>query len=96
MALQDTYAFLGHRDPSDPLVRAYAPKWRPGARLDGPTWLSVRNKSILAHGFKSIGEDQWSEANRWVEDTLRPFWSVLEPPQLPTHLPEAPSPQLGA
>lgn len=86
LAQNDAYMFLGHRDPSDPLVCAYAPTWRPGNDLRGPQWLSARNKSILAHGFNTIREKTWLQGSEWVEKNLRPFWRDIEPPQLPTRL----------
>jgi len=88
LAQNNAYRLLGLRDPSDPVLRAYAPDWRAGEKLFGPAWLSRRNKSILAHGYKSIREEQWRESSRWVEGRLRPFWSAFEPPQLPTLMPE--------
>lgn len=87
LAQHNAYQLLGHRDPCDPVLRAYAPDWRAGENLLGPKWLSARNKSILAHGYKTITQEQWSEASAWVKSALRPFWREMEPPQLPKHIP---------
>lgn len=35
--------------------------------------LSIRNKSILAHGYEPITEEQWNRINNFIEDELIPF-----------------------
>jgi|GEM_PF-2209160 CRISPR-associated protein (TIGR02710 family) len=69
----------------DPLSAAMR---RGGASSGRPPWTSKRNKSILAHGFSSLNETAWKEASNWVAAHLRGFWSAVEPPQMPRHLPK--------
>ncbi len=35
--------------------------------------LSVRNNSILAHGFTSISGDEWTEMNNWFSEVFKPM-----------------------
>ena len=78
-------------------------------RLDGPgskfieqhgsellNWLEVRNKSILAHGFRPVQRGDWEETHRLVEKRFLPVLLDLAqeadireiPEQLPTAFPQ--------
>jgi CRISPR-associated protein (TIGR02710 family) len=82
LGLERAIQFLAYLDPNDPLAAAFQDSTRAK-----PMWLKKRNKSILAHGFSSVGVQTWTEARDWVQINLRPFWQAHEPPQLPTKLP---------
>ncbi len=81
-------------------------------RLDGPAsefavrvepelldLLKVRNNSLLAHGFETVGETQWRRIQQFTEESFLPiFWllaadaglrssSRIQPRQLPTSPP---------
>jgi hypothetical protein len=47
----------------------------------------LRNSSILAHGFASVGEKVWIQAKTWVEVNVRPFFAEAEFDQLPRQIP---------
>jgi CRISPR-associated protein (TIGR02710 family) len=65
IALNQTMQLLVHRDPADPLGRAYL-----DASSHGPPWLSARNKSILAHGFQVIERRLVDEAFGWIDSKI--------------------------
>lgn len=56
-------------------------------------WLSRRNHSILAHGFRPIDRDLWDEVRAWLAAAWLPWLERqaeaigLDLPQLPTELP---------
>jgi CRISPR-associated protein (TIGR02710 family) len=62
--------------------------------------LEVRNLSILAHGFRPVAGREWETLWAWLRDSFEPMLreeladaGVRDPfPQLPTSLPEDPSP----
>ena len=58
--------------------------------------LDLRNRSILAHGYRPVGAADWRRADSWTQECFLPVLRALatdaglksEPPQLPTELPE--------
>lgn len=48
--------------------------------------LQMRNKSILAHGFRALSSADWGKVEGFVNTSLRPLWAAIEPPQLPNRL----------
>lgn len=73
------------KDPRDALVAAW--DRRDDGRLVSPTWQAGRNKSILAHGYRSVDETAWKQASQWVDRQLARFWEAEAVPHLPTKLP---------
>jgi CRISPR-associated protein (TIGR02710 family) len=69
LGLDKTVQFLRHRDPEDPFAVAYGP----GVK-DRPAWLSMRNNSILAHGFSCVTRGEWSAARDWTQTNIVPFF----------------------
>jgi CRISPR-associated protein (TIGR02710 family) len=84
LGLERSIEFLQYLDSRDQVAAAFANN-APGGRL-APDWLSMRNKSILAHGFRALTDEDWKTASHWVETHLRRFWKKVEPPQLPASL----------
>jgi len=64
VGLMQTMRLLKSRDPNDPLAKAYGDK--------GPVWLSDRNHSILAHGYRSIDARLVKEAFNWIDQKVLP------------------------
>ena len=58
--------------------------------------LDLRNHSILAHGYRPVGEADWRRVGSWTRERFLPVLRALaadaglkgEPSQLPTELPE--------
>lgn len=81
LGLERSIRLLRHFADDDPLAAAR------GGMTSGPlAWAKMRNNSILAHGFRSLQEENWSEASQWIEAHFRAFWRAVEPPQLPRNL----------
>lgn len=59
LALSDAMNLLACLDPQDRLPDAM--------ERDHPDWQSNRNHSILAHGFRPLGEANWKQARSWFE-----------------------------
>ena len=57
-------------------------------------WLQIRNESILAHGFRSVAENDWRPLAEWVKTRLLPAllqeMAALRIRELPPQLPEWP------
>ena len=87
LALNQTVKFLRCLDQDDRFAAAYMSDWADAAGVQGPPWLTLRNSSILAHGFKSISEKVWIQAKTWVEANVRPFFAEAEFNQLPRQIP---------
>jgi len=53
-------------------------------------FLSMRNDSILGHGFTPVKEDNWQQFSLWVEGELIPLFlkeaNIKMPKQLPNEL----------
>lgn len=66
LPLGDARKFLSHLNPQDSLL----------AKLEDTQrdWQGHRNNSILAHGFKPLGENEWQEAERWFMQRKRAMW----------------------
>jgi CRISPR-associated protein (TIGR02710 family) len=88
LALNQTVELLRCRDPGDRFVAIYTSDRTQGDRLHGPRWLTGRNRSILAHGFRSIDAETWDEARSWVEAHLTPFFASAAFLQLPRQIPD--------
>lgn len=84
LGLERSVELLLHYDTRDPVAAAMQAASE-GNRLS-PKWTSMRNNSILAHGYRVLKADDWEAASTWVDQTLRPFWKKVEAPQLPTSL----------
>jgi len=67
IGLARTMRLLRRRDPSDPLAASFL-----DAGERGPPWLSARNHSILAHGYRAIGREAVGEAFAWIDDHIVP------------------------
>lgn len=84
LALTDACEQLAHEDPESPVPAL----WRNGQ----PSWQGRRNRSILAHGFRPLGADDWREAEQWFEAHAARLWRDLPggeaARQLPDRLPE--------
>jgi CRISPR-associated protein (TIGR02710 family) len=82
-------------DPEHPASRRLTRPWqgrKPITTLED--WIGVRNRSLLAHGFVSVGPEAWERVKEWsVCHWLAVIWTSLECklelPQLPTALPVA-------
>jgi len=89
LGLFQTVEFLRAKDPRDPFVLAFAGESASGEPIKGPKWLAKRNRSILAHGFTCVGEQDWCEARRWCEEAIVPFFpKEARFEQLPRELPD--------
>ena len=57
-------------------------------------WLSMRNQSILAHGFQPITETDWRKTEKWVNTHLLPMLlqetTSLRIKEIPPQLPDRP------
>ncbi len=84
LGLKDARDYLACKDPKDKLARIW--------KENPPNWQGNRNNSILAHGFKPLGERDWVLAKAWFDDKKAVLWEDLlgRPtlPQLPDHLPK--------
>ena len=53
-----------------------------------PEWQGQRNNSVLAHGYKPIGQKEYERAEHWFRQKLLPLWKELLErdlnPQLPS------------
>ena len=84
LGLSDSISYLAHLNPEDSLLET----------MDGgfPSWQSNRNNSILAHGFRPLGESDWRQARSWFAQRSGVLWKDwLDRPssvQLPDRLPE--------
>lgn len=67
LALHDAVALLKYHDPEDALVAVWKNR----------EWQGARNNSILAHGFKPLGEKDWQQANAWFKMRTGPLWEDL-------------------
>ena len=73
-------------------ARAFALEYGPTLR----DLLDIRNRSILAHGFRPISAEDWHRVRSFTEESFLPVLRALahdvglknEPPQLPTSPPE--------
>ncbi len=89
LALTPALDLLRALDRSD----AVAAFWldNAGGRFLAPPWQGERNRSILAHGFRPLGEADWKKARDWFGARRRAFWedALGRPtaPQLPDRLP---------
>ncbi len=83
LALSDAADLLAHLDPTDELPRIL--------KKGNPNWQGKRNRSILAHGFQPLGENDWKQARSWFEQRSGVLWKDrLNRPlseQLPDRLP---------
>ena len=75
LPLDRTVRLLRHRDPEDKVAAAYGDR--------GPPWLSLRNKSILAHGYHAISATVVSDAFAWIGETLAPAMGFTPMPPFP-------------
>jgi CRISPR-associated protein (TIGR02710 family) len=79
---------LAHLDAGDALVACWP---RDEGRLAVPEWQSLRNGSILAHGFRPASETDWKNTAAWFDERRDPLWEELlgraTAPQLPETLP---------
>jgi CRISPR-associated protein (TIGR02710 family) len=82
LGLNRLIEFLRSRDPDDPVAARYLSQARDG-KLEGPSWLGSRNRSILAHGFTTVTEQDWEIAEGWVRQNFAEFWKEAQFPQLP-------------
>jgi CRISPR-associated protein (TIGR02710 family) len=89
LALTDALRLLGRKTPQDPVVACW-PVDGAGA-FANPDWQGSRNHSILAHGFRPLGEQDWKAAVRWFKQRRAALWEqALGRPtggQLPNVLP---------
>lgn len=81
-------ALLLRLNPDDTLALA----WREESGRRNPRWQQLRNRSILAHGFRPLTEDDWLKARKWFDALRGPLWEDLlgrtTAAQLPDRLPE--------
>jgi len=93
LALNDTVRFLRCRNPDDRFAAAYE-EGSAADRFQGPGWLTERNLSILAHGFKPVSERVWKTAKTWSEEKIKPFFPAQANrlKQLPRAIPPLPEP----
>jgi CRISPR-associated protein (TIGR02710 family) len=87
LALNQTVKFLRCLDQDDRFAAAYMSDWADAAGVQGPPWLTLRNSSILAHGFTSVGEKIWIQAKTWVEANVRPYFAEAQFAHLPRQIP---------
>ena len=60
-------------------------------------WVSVRNLSILAHGYEPVSKENWQKVHAWMQTSFLPMLRELakeaglkrEPEQLPTETPDS-------
>ena len=60
-------------------------------------WVSIRNLSILAHGYEPVATENWDVVRAWMQNKFLPMlWELAQevglkrqPEQLPTQLPES-------
>jgi len=81
-------ALLAHLDPGDGLAAAWPHDVQGFAT---PDWQRGRNRSILAHGFRPAGREDWEKARAWFDERRKAFWEGLlgreTAAQLPSILP---------
>jgi CRISPR-associated protein (TIGR02710 family) len=77
--LLNTAEVLAFKDPHDPVAAVYL-----AAGDHGPSWLSARNKSILAHGYRAIGREVVKHAFDWLDKKLIPAMGMTPMPPFPT------------
>jgi CRISPR-associated protein (TIGR02710 family) len=87
LGLNQAVELLRARNPDDVFVAAYTTGSGQQNHLQGPAWLSKRNRSILAHGFASVDQSDWDEARTWIETNLITFFHNPEFLQLPRKIP---------
>ncbi len=81
LGLSDSIDLLASIDPTNDL---------PEIMKDDRDWQSNRNNSILAHGFKPLGEEDWKGAHTWFSKRICMLWRKrldLPPPKLPKRIP---------
>ena len=70
-------------DPTDPIPMTMVD--------DFPNWQNNRNNSILAHGFRPLGENDWKRARTWILQWREDLWQERlwrqSSDQLPDQLP---------
>jgi CRISPR-associated protein (TIGR02710 family) len=84
LGFERSVELLLHFDPRDPVAGAIQSASR-GNRLT-PDWTSMRNNSILAHGYRVLKREDWNTASNWVQVNLGRFWKQAMAPQLPRSL----------
>ncbi|WP_136646404.1 TIGR02710 family CRISPR-associated CARF protein [Tabrizicola sp. YIM 78059] len=67
-------SLLAHLDPGDTLVKAW-PQDERGFKT--PDWQTARNNSILAHGFRPAGKQDWAKARAWFDVRRHALWEEL-------------------
>ena len=76
--LRQTVDVLLYKDRKDPVAAAYF-----SDEQYGPSWLSRRNNSILAHGYSAVRQDVAREAFDWVKRKLIPAMGLAPMPPFP-------------
>jgi CRISPR-associated protein (TIGR02710 family) len=79
IGLERTVALLRRLDPADPVAAAFDDGGKRARE-----WLSARNKSILAHGYRAIEGAIVDEAFAWIEAVIAPAMGLKPMAPFPT------------
>lgn len=87
--LMAAWELLAHHQPNSPAGTFFRDEQK--VLLN---WLSMRNHSILAHGFQPVAEADWRKTMDWVNTHLLPVLlqetAGLQIREIPPQLPERP------